>query len=101
MFFNLDIGCLSSQVRNKAEAPGSIQALFSFVPRGRFELPCPCGRYHLKVVRLPVSPPGQSNYLDSSTGDSSAGVSAASSSDSTYVTPRILRRTSLTAFSRI
>ncbi len=23
----------------------------------RFELPCPCGRYHLKVVRLPVSPP--------------------------------------------
>ena len=26
--------------------------------RGRgLEPPCPCGRYHLKVVRLPVSPP--------------------------------------------
>lgn len=29
--------------------------------RGRgLEPPCPCGRYHLKVVRLPVSPPAHS-----------------------------------------
>ncbi len=29
------------------------------VPKGGFEPPSPCGRYHLKVVRLPVPPPGQ------------------------------------------
>lgn len=34
------------------------------VPEGRFELPQPCGRYHLKVVRLPVSPPGQNELLN-------------------------------------
>ena len=28
------------------------------VPRRGFEPPSPCERYHLKVVRLPVSPPG-------------------------------------------
>src|SRR6516225_7323911 len=28
------------------------------MPRRGFEPPCPCGRYHLKVVRLPISPPG-------------------------------------------
>ncbi len=30
-----------------------------FVRRKRFELSQPFGRYHLKVVRLPVSPPPQ------------------------------------------
>ena len=29
------------------------------VPRTRFELAHPFRRYHLKVVRLPISPPGQ------------------------------------------
>jgi hypothetical protein len=29
------------------------------VPRTRFELAHPFGLYHLKVARLPVSPPGQ------------------------------------------
>src|SRR3989344_3538427 len=33
------------------------------VRRGRLELPCPCGRYHLKVVRLPISPPAQRVYV--------------------------------------
>src|SRR4051812_33990380 len=28
------------------------------MPRRGLEPPCPCGRYHLKVVRLPISPPG-------------------------------------------
>ena len=31
----------------------------SFVRKRRFELPCQLRRYHLKVVRLPVSPPPQ------------------------------------------
>ena len=30
---------------------------------GRFELPHPFGRYHLKVVRLPISPFSQTNEL--------------------------------------
>ena len=30
---------------------------FYIVHGRRFELPFPCGSYHLKVVRLPVSPP--------------------------------------------
>ena len=29
------------------------------VPRGRFELPQPCGHYALNVARLPVPPPRQ------------------------------------------
>ena len=29
----------------------------NFVPRERLELSFPCGSYHLKVVRLPISPP--------------------------------------------
>jgi hypothetical protein len=31
---------------------------FLLVPRRGLEPPCRCQRYHLKVVRLPVSPPG-------------------------------------------
>ena len=31
-----------------------------------FEPPCPCGRYHLKVVRLPVSPRPQFFYCTTS-----------------------------------
>jgi hypothetical protein len=31
---------------------------FALVPERGFEPPCPCERYHLKVVRLPISPPG-------------------------------------------
>ena len=34
-------------------------ALSLTVPRRGLEPPSPCGRYHLKVVRLPISPPGQ------------------------------------------
>ncbi len=30
-----------------------------FVRRRGFEPPSPCGRYHLKVVRLPISPPAR------------------------------------------
>jgi hypothetical protein len=30
-----------------------------FVREKRFELSHPFGRYHLKVVRLPISPPAQ------------------------------------------
>src|SRR3989344_782092 len=33
------------------------------VPRRGLEPPSPCGRYHLKVVRLPISPPGQVRTL--------------------------------------
>ena len=32
------------------------------VPREGFEPSIPCGRYHLKVVRMPVPPPGQNVY---------------------------------------
>ncbi len=28
------------------------------VPRRGFEPPCPCERHHLKVMRIPVPPPG-------------------------------------------
>jgi hypothetical protein len=44
-------------------APGILKKLIRidqlFVRRKRFELSQPFGRYHLKVVRLPVSPPPQ------------------------------------------
>ena len=33
------------------------------VPRGGLEPPSPCERYHLKVVSLPVSPPGHASIL--------------------------------------
>ena len=44
------------------------------VPRSRFELPHPLGRHPLKVVRLPISPPGhfvsiRHEYRDTSTAD--------------------------------
>lgn len=29
------------------------------MPGGRVELPCPYGRYLLKIVRLPIPPPGR------------------------------------------
>ena len=32
--------------------------LKAFVPETGFEPAHPCGRHHLKVVRLPISPPG-------------------------------------------
>ena len=35
---------------------------FTSVRRGGLEPPSPCGRYHLKVVRLPISPPA--HYVD-------------------------------------
>ncbi len=41
------------------------------VRRGRFELPYPCECYHLKVVRLPVSPPAQLETPPSGAGRSS------------------------------
>ncbi len=47
----------------------SITNRFTILVRGRgFEPPSPCERYHLKVVRLPISPPAQDitkilNYL--------------------------------------
>jgi hypothetical protein len=37
----------------------TICRLYFFVPGRGLEPPSPCGRYHLKVVRLPISPPGQ------------------------------------------
>ena len=38
----------------------TVSQCFLLLVRGRrFELPSPCGRYHLKVVRLPISPSGQ------------------------------------------
>ena len=41
-----------------------VSAVFSCV-RGRgLEPPCPCGRYHLKVVRLPISPPARNRHLN-------------------------------------
>jgi hypothetical protein len=37
--------------------------IFLLVPKTGFEPACPYGRYHLKVVRLPISPPGQVSSL--------------------------------------
>src|SRR3989344_1457492 len=37
------------------------------VPRRGLEPPIPCGSYHLKVVRLPISPPGHSKHYNKNT----------------------------------
>jgi len=93
----------------------------------RLELPCPCGRYHLKVVRLPVSPPAQVSYRElseyssfktfykktqpklgfslyavvvSSTASSETSVSAVTSRFSMIRTLFIFLRISRTAFVR-
>jgi hypothetical protein len=36
---------------------------FARVPRGRFELPIPCGNSVLNAARLPVSPPGLKSII--------------------------------------
>ena len=52
---------------NKKGQNGSDSILSFQVRKRRFELPCQLRRYHLKVVRLPVSPPphfGNANVVD-------------------------------------
>ena len=43
----------------KIEKALSVDKAFDQVPETGFEPAHPFGRYHLKVVRLPISPPGQ------------------------------------------
>jgi site-specific DNA recombinase len=49
--------------QNKNGQTESIFDLSTSVRQRRFELPHPFGRYHLKVVRLPISPSPQVNSV--------------------------------------
>ncbi len=94
------------------------------VPRRGLEPPSPCGRYHLKVVRLPISPPGQlrdtinekppiakrlavfpTKIYAATSVFSSATASACMSDSSLFIfimrALRSWRRTALVAFSRM
>src|SRR3989344_4220644 len=53
-------------------APRLRVRLLYFVPRRGLEPPRPCGRYHLKVVPLPISPPGQWKYYKRKTASRKA-----------------------------
>ena len=53
-------GCLACKHKKTPRLRGFWLLFFNNVPEARFELAHPFGRYHLKVVRLPISPPGQS-----------------------------------------
>ena len=63
-FYHCRITALSN-CHIKLKSPANA-GLF-FVPKTRFELAQPFGHYHLKVARLPVSPPGQR-------GDANVGI---------------------------
>ncbi|MDB5204788.1 MAG: hypothetical protein JWP09_816 [Candidatus Taylorbacteria bacterium] len=47
---------IPARTKRKKEPQGSFLK-YRFVRERRLELPYPYGRYHLKVVRLPISPP--------------------------------------------
>ena len=54
-----DCGKISGCGLSKIKKALSIDKALDQVPETGFEPAHPFGRYHLKVVRLPISPPGQ------------------------------------------